>query len=120
MFQRWKEWQEAAGNDSVVKDLNQKKKEIKTTILIHRYYLAQQENVVAAIRANIYDAVKEYESLDFECALLDGRFHFVEPPKPKPKKAKKKEGEMTYLDVIRKWTPAARQAFVDELMEMEE
>ena len=120
MFQTWVEWQEAAGNDSVIKDLNQKKKEIKTTILIHKYYLAQQENVVAAIRANIYDAVKEYESLDLECAMLDGRFRVVEMPKPKPKKAKKEPGKKTILDVFRSYTPEQRQAFVDELMEMEE
>ena len=105
MHHKWIKWLKQAGDDSATESkieyLRHQRKLLHIECLLHKHYLAQQEIVIAGIKSKLYTAQHEYEQLDLELAMIDGRFSVLASLYPEDKKQadaeKKKQKEIKNL-----------------------
>ena len=82
MHYKWKIWQEDAGLESKLQRMRLEKKQKKLEIYYHQYYISKQELLIAEMKSKLYNAKQEYEQMDLDMALIDGRFSYItEEPK---------------------------------------
>ena len=116
MHYKWKQWQQDAGLDSKLSSMCKKRKEKRIEIYYHNHYISLQEALLAQMRAKLWTAKREYEEIDLDMALLDGRLSYVRQSDVQIKE-EKKEWENMVKDVS-KLTSNQRLKLIAELEEL--
>lgn len=87
MHFRWKTWQKEAAEDSALdRELDSKRQQRKKALIdiyTQQYYLAREEQVLNGIRAQLFELRRKYAQLDYDLAMIDGRFQVI-PENKKP------------------------------------
>lgn len=115
MHYKWKQWQEDSGLDSKLAKMCHQRRKKKIEILYHLHYISQQESLLSSMKAKLWDAQREYEEIDLDMALIDGRlWHEDICEEEKPKKTKKK----TINKSLKSMTDDQREQLIAELEAM--
>jgi hypothetical protein len=118
MYEKWLEWLTDINTDCTCDCLRRRRKEKKIEIYHQKYILTREELILSRIRADLYKMQREYEEIDLELALIDGRFTHCPTPKPSKKKRRiPKEDKI--LQKLKTLNTADRERLLSELIRLE-
>ena len=113
MHYKWKQWMEDAGLDSKLDQMRYQKKLKKIEILYHLHYISRQDSLLSSMKSKLWDAQREYEEIDLDMALIDGRLSHVDAPQEDEKAQKKRVNKH-----LKSMTDDQRKRLIAELESM--
>jgi len=116
MYFIWKQWHEDINLDCEITKMILKRKDKRIELYHLNHIMIQQENILAQTKSNLYNTKLEYEEIDLELSLIDGRFSYIKL-EPKRKKPVKKSKERI-TKVVANLGPEEKKALIEELLKM--
>ena len=97
MHYKWKEWQEDAALDAKLAKMRYQRQQKLIEIYYHQHYISLQQSLLAQMCGKLYTAKYEYEQMDLDLAIHDGRLSYIsnDVVKRQSKKIDKKIKDMS-------------------------